>query len=488
MLDAYCWPQSGRPGDLIDLAISGDVGPCRVDVIRIGERSETVHTIADVSVAEQAVPDNVAVDGCGWDATVQLVIDPAWKTGFHLIRVTATNGETCDAFVVVRPAEPGDTLLVLSTSTWAAYNDWGGPSFYTGGHRSSQQRPLPAGFLDKERPEYFRMAGFLDMPRDDRRAHFAEYSLWSCAAGFANWERLFVEWAEREGLELDYATSLDLAQEPDLLDAYSVYVSVGHDEYWSASMRDHVESWVDRGGHAVFLSGNTSFWQVRFEEADDHQVVGYKLDFDQDPVVGTDAESSVSTMWSDPLTGRPEAEMTGVSFTRGGYAHVRNAPRGSGGYTIWQPEHPYFDGVDLLAGDILGGDPVIVGYECDGTELTLVDGRPVATGSGGTPANFEVLGTAPAHLWATDEGAPGLPDTYVGELNWVAERLGGSDTPANRAKFGSGRAVMGCFTRGKGSVFTVGCTDWAYGLVDPLVSQVTRNVIGVHGAFDGDQD
>lgn len=457
---------------------------CQVEVIRVGRDLDTVHTITGLAVGVQPVPDNVAHQGCGWAASAQISIDAAWDTGFHLVRVSAENGETCDAFFVVRPAVPGDTLLVLSTSTWAAYNDWGGPSFYTGGHRSSQQRPLPRGFLDKPRPEYFRMAGFLDMPRDDRRAHFGEYSLWSCAAGFANWERLFVAWAEREGLALDYATSLDLANEPDLLDPYSVYVSVGHDEYWSASMRDHVEGWVDRGGHAVFLSGNTAFWQIRFEGDNDHQVVGYKLDFEQDPVFATEQEHTISTMWSDPLTGRPEAEMTGVSFTRGGYAHVRHAPRGTGGYTIWQPDHPYFEGLELHAGDVLGGDPVIVGYECDGTELALVDGRPVAVGSGGTPSNFQVLGTAPAHLWATEEGAPGLPDTYVGELNWVAERLGGQDTPENRAKYGSGRAVMGCFARGQGSVFTVGCTDWAYGLVDPAVSRVTRNVIGVHGAFD----
>ncbi len=488
MLDAYCWPQSGQAGDRIGLSISGDVGSCTIEILRVGEQVKTVQTIGDVAVDIQPVPDDVAEAGCGWDTSVQVVIDDNWQTGFHLVRVTATNGETCDAFLVVRPSTPGDTLLVLSTSTWAAYNDWGGPSFYTGGHRSSQQRPLPQGFLDKPRPEYFRMASYLDMSRDDRRGHFADYSLWSSAAGFANWERLFVEWAEREGLALDYATSLDLAQEPELLDSYSTYISVGHDEYWSAAMRDHVEGWVERGGHAVFLSGNTAFWQVRFEGADDHQVVGYKLDFALDPVVGTDQEHTVSTMWSDPLTGRPESEMTGVTFTRGGYAHVRHAPRGTGGYTVWQPDHPFFEGVDLIAGDVLGGDPVIVGYECDGCELALVDGRPVATGEGGTPDNFIVLGTAPAHLWATEEGAPGLPDTYVGELNWVAERLGGADTPENRSKYGSGRAVMGCFERGAGSVFTAGCTDWAYGLVDERVSQVTRNIIGKHAVFTADDD
>ncbi|MCP3912587.1 MAG: hypothetical protein GY713_16725 [Actinomycetia bacterium] len=40
---------------------------------------------------------------------------------------------------------------------------------------------------------------------------------------------------------------------------------------------------------------------------------------------------------------------------------------------------------------------------------------------------FEVIGTAPAHSWETGEGAPDRPETYVGELIWVAERLGGGD-------------------------------------------------------------
>ena len=85
---------------------------------------------------------------------------------------------------------------------------------------------------------------------------------------------------------------------------------------------------------------------------------------------------------------------------------------------------------------------------------------------------------APAHLWETSEGlASGLPDHYVGELNWVAERLAGEDTPANRDKFALGRAVLGSFQRGNGEVFTSGCTDWAYGLNDPGIAAVTMNVM-----------
>ena len=77
----------------------------------------------------------------------------------------------------------------------------------------------------------------------------------------------------------------------------------------------------------------------------------------------------------------------------------------------------------------------------------------------------------------------GLPDSYVGELNWVAERLGGGDTPENRAAFANGSAVLGTFRRGAGQVFTTGCTDWAYGLGDPAVATVTRNVLARFGAL-----
>jgi len=36
---------------------------------------------------------------------------------------------------------------------------------------------------------------------------------------------------------------------------------------------------------------------------------------------------------------------------------------------------------------------------------------------------------------------------------------------------------MGSFERGRGEVFTTGCTDWAFGLDDPAVARITRNVI-----------
>ena len=120
---------------------------------------------------------------------------------------------------------------------------------------------------------------------------------------------------------------------------------------------------------------------------------------------------------------------------------------------------------------------MVVGYECDGCELVLENGIPVAAESPATPLGFEVLATAPARLWTTEDLPPQLHSSYVGELNWVAERLGGGDTKENRDRLSLWYSVIGSFRSNKGTVFTVGCTDWAYGLGDPAIDQITLNVM-----------
>ena len=78
-----------------------------------------------------------------------------------------------------------------------------------------------------------------------------------------------MEWAEREGYEIDVVTNADLEEHPSCSarrPPYGLYLSVGHDEYWSGPMRDTVEGFIARGGNAAFFSGNTSFWQVRHED------------------------------------------------------------------------------------------------------------------------------------------------------------------------------------------------------------------------------
>ncbi|MCB1262012.1 MAG: hypothetical protein KDB33_16735, partial [Acidimicrobiales bacterium] len=93
-------------------------------------------------------------------------------------------------------------------------------------------------------------------------------SPWAGSAGWPDWEQPFIAWAERQGYAVDVCTNADLEEHPGLLapGTYPLVLSVGHDEYWSSAMRDTVEAHIAAGGNAAFLSGNTSFWQVRHED------------------------------------------------------------------------------------------------------------------------------------------------------------------------------------------------------------------------------
>jgi hypothetical protein len=234
-------------------------------------------------------------------------------------------------------------------------------------------------------------------------------------------------------------------------------------------MRDTVESFVGAGGNVAFLSGNTCYWQVRIEGS---TMVGYKHRYEEDPVYRTDREHLTTTMWCDPTVDRPETQLTGVTFTRGGYHRIASSvPSGSGGYEIHRPDHWLLDGTGLRRGDLLGAAAGVVGYECDGCELTMRDGLPVDTAG-----VLDVVGTAPATPFDADTTPLPLAPGGRYELEWHAERLLGDTSPAAQDRLRNGHAVLGSYTR-NGTVVTVGCTDWAYGLDDPAVDRVTRNIV-----------
>ena len=480
MIEAYCWPQSVVPGESVALHLSTDAPTVQVEVARDGAERETAWR-GEAEGAFHPTPDDASSHGCGWPAALQIPVGADWRSGYYAVTVTVGD-QRADAFLVVRSApdaEPAPILMVLSTTTWNAYNDWGGPSLYTGGTRVAFDRPMAPGFLVKPEPHRRK-----SQPRPDREAlWFFEWaeplglSVWSGGAGWWNWERPTFRWAEANGYRVDMAVSQDLDAHPDLLDGRRMLLSVGHDEYWSWGMREAVERFTGAGGNAAFFSGNTCYWQVRFED-DRRRMVGHKYGADQDPVVGTTDERFITSAWVDRRIGWPEFSTIGLSFSRGGYSRYGlGVPKASGAYTVWRPEHWVFEGTDLAYGDALGLADAIVAYEVDGCELTLVDGLPVPTHADGAPETLEVLATAPAKLWAQDE----QPSRYAhepGELESVAMAIHGDDWEAHLDHLRHNHAAVVVFTTpAGGTVFNAGCTDWADGLGDTAVERITRNVL-----------
>lgn len=492
VVTGYCWPQSVVAGEQVGLHLSSSGGrPVRVEVARVGGGREVVFRTDAVAAEEHAVAKDASSKGCGWPAALTLEVETGWRSGYYEVVLEIEVGGKARrdyAFFVVRPApgtDPARIVLALATNTWHAYNDFGGTNLYTGGTQVALRRPMAPGYLYKPPGKGRRVTG-TGAPDPQNAAHVGYLQLnhlsgWAGSAGWPDWELPFIAWAEREGFELGVCTNADLEHHPEVLDGAHLYLSVGHDEYWSKGMRDTVEAFVARGANAAFFSGNTSLWQVRLEGPERDVMVGYKGFFKNDPLLGTSREAEVTTFWSDVVVARPENHMTGVSFTRGGYHRIgRNVTNGLGGYTVHRPGHWIFEGTGLGYGDVLGAGATVVGYECDGCVFTYRDGLPYPTGEDGTPPTFEILGTCPTqHFTRETAPRPPKPDE-PSELEYIAARIFGTREPHAMERIRHGHAVLGAYTNEAGAtVVTSGSTDWAHGLAgrDPQVEQITRNVL-----------
>jgi hypothetical protein len=257
------------------------------------------------------------------------------------------------------------------------------------------------------------------------------------------WEAGLMRWLRRHAVEADYCSNLDLHLMPGLLDPYLLLLVPGHDEYWTGPMRDAVEHFTRRGGNVAFFGANTAWWQIRLADAG-RTMICYR-DAVRDPVVSAGHPELATVEWSSAPVNRPENSMTGLSFRLGAgcWAPDMNA-MSDAEYTVRFADHWVFDGTGLKDGDPFGRG--CLGYETDAADIEEVAGIPRVTGRDGTPASFAVLATADLRHW--DDYGQG------------------------------GAATMGVFTAGAGTVFNAGTVNWGAGLDDPVVSQITRNVIG----------
>jgi hypothetical protein len=427
IVEGYTDQLSYAPGDAVKLHTSADAATFDVEIARLGAKRQIVETLKGVTGKKHPVPKDASSHGCRWPVAAELKVGANWKSGYYSVRFTAAGADKpspAEAFFVVRPATPGKILLQLSTNTYNAYTNWGGYSLYAYHGRNKVQ---------------------------GRRVSFDRPQ----ASQFGNWELPFVAWAEANGYALDFCVNSDLEFRPELLKSYKLVLSVGHDEYWSKPMRDHLEKYIGDGGNVAFLSGNTCCWQVRSEDKG-RALACWKQNFGDDPHYKDDKFDTLSTAWSHHLVNRPENSLTGVGFLWGGYRKSHGQfMTDPAEFTVHRPDHWLFAGTGVKRGDKFGDKDTVVGYECDGCELAWKDGVPEPTFRDGTPKGFEVLATCPAR-WH--------PDDCEWYEKWDKGR--------------TGNAVVGTYTRG-GTVVTVGTTDWSHGLRgnDPVVVRVTKNVL-----------
>jgi len=222
-----------------------------------GNGARLITNLGNFTGIIQPAPLTDAVTGlvdCGnWSVAASWAVPSNAVPGLYIARLTrnGNGGASHIPFVVRDDNSTADILFQTSDATWQAYNVWGGNSLYVG------STSYPSGHATKvsyNRPFVTRGGGGGSSAAEDWLFH-AEYPM--------------IRWLERNGYHLNYATNIDVARNPNIMQAHKVFLSVGHDEYWSKEQRDHITAARNSGKHLAFFSGNEVYWKTRWENSID---------------------------------------------------------------------------------------------------------------------------------------------------------------------------------------------------------------------------
>ncbi|MBL9052046.1 MAG: hypothetical protein JNK19_18175 [Tabrizicola sp.] len=488
----YTGALSYAPGQTLRLHAMSSAPKARLTIARDGIAPRKVLETM-VSTRFAATPADCSVKGCDWPVVFETVLPPDWPSGVYSVTLRVP-GHVSRGMFVLKPAKPTARLaLILATGTWCAYNDWGGSNHYqgltgpTGGDFApevSLLRPWATGFVSwpKDAPRIPHASPLLTRPRYPHMeyARAKGISKKYASSGWAAFERPFALWCEDLGIALDYVTQHDLHADPHLLDAYPRAVIVGHDEYWTWEMRDHLDAWLDRGGELARFGGNF-FWQTRLS-ADLTTQTCYKTRAEaEDPLGATDR---LTSYWDHPRARRPAVATMGLTGSMGVYAGwSRCAAHGAGGFTLYRPEHWSLRETGLGYGDVLGAASKIFGYEVDGIDYEIRKGLPYPAEGTGLAGELTIVGLSLATTLAHHTGRHDM-DYFIGTLDAeeVAQNVYGSVTPETVALASRGNGCMAEYRRGTGAVFNAASCEWVAGLIarDRPVEAVTRNVLLGH--------
>jgi hypothetical protein len=361
---------SAQRGDTVGLYVSTAAPTFHVEAIRLGWYGglggRSVWRSDEIAGVQQPTARTDPATGmrdAPWQKSTDVVIGQDWTPGLYILKLVSADGGQSMVPLTVRDDASHSAILISSAvTTWQAYNGWGGASLYSGGPKADPA--LRAKVVSFDRPYTGNGTGEL-FGREDHLNSMVEAM----------------------GLDVSYTTDIDVDAHPELLVNHRAFVSPGHDEYWSKSMRDGVESARDRSVNLIFMGANASFRRIRLEPSsigDRRHEVNYRVAKD-DPYYGKD-NSQVTTSWRDPPDPRPESSMIGDYYE----CNPVDAPM-----VIAEADSWIFAGTGWKNGDQL---PHVVGVEYDRVTPEVP-----------TPPDIEVI----AHSPVVCRGRPSFADmTY----------------------------------------------------------------------------
>lgn len=352
-----------------------------------------------------------------WSTSYTMAVTNAFVPGDYLLKlVSSTNQQEYIPLTVVDPSSNAAVAVVNAVTDWQAYNTFGGYSLYQGPYNLNPSRATKVSF---DRPYAFSF-GF-------------------GSGDFLGNELPLISLVEKLGLNVTYVNSTYLQKYPTLVMNHNVMVSLGHDEYYSPTMKGALQDAVNNGRSLMFLGANAIFRRIRFENSPFGQnriEVNYRNPY-QDPLFGID-NADVTANWPSYPAPSDESSLIGLHYQ----CNPVNAPM-----IITDPSSWIFAGTNVSFGTKI---PHLIGSEFD----QFLPYSP-------HPPNIQLL----AHSPLLCRNVP-----YFSDMSYYSTTSGG-----------------GVFATGTNYwVVTLGsgCPPFTGICPDPITDQVTANVLRKFGAGD----
>lgn len=362
-IEGYCSRTSVRSGEKISFFVSTNpVSAFTLDIYRMGYYGGAGgrHVLSlgpfegtiqpDPPVGENRVRD------CQWQPCTGITILGDWLSGVYLGKLTAEReGVQSYVIFIVRDDRRADFIFQCSDTTWQAYNRW----------------PSQFALYDDGKDNWYwgpDVRVCFNRPYGKSGSDIVTDAPLSTGSGdWFLWEFPLAYWMEQHGYDVTYISNLDTHGDPKNLLRAKGFLSVGHDEYYSIEMFNHLKGAIGAGLSVAFLSANTCFGRIQFLP---DSLIHRNRAFERVGVFAPPNSTVNLIEINSLLHERPYAnELVG--------AHTTGDVTGSADWVCAQPHHWIFEGTGMKKGD---GIPGLVGWEWNGDPAAIPGLEILATG------------------------------------------------------------------------------------------------------------
>lgn len=167
------------------------------------------------------------------DSPKKITVDSSMVPGQYLLKLRSKNRAASFIPLVVTGKTANNLTFVSSVLTWQSYNQWGGQSLYKGADGTRETKATEVLF---------------DRPYDG-----------DGSGQFRYMEQPLTTLFEKNGLDVNYITDVDVHKDPAVFSSTQTIVLGGHSEYWTQVMRSRFDEAVIQGKNLLVFGGNTGY-------------------------------------------------------------------------------------------------------------------------------------------------------------------------------------------------------------------------------------